>query len=850
MSIAASLALMASAAIAAQEVSRSPVGAQSPREIYQALNGLRVDSSRVYPVSEIRLRREGVNLTLSSGTIGFVEPYAGQVSGVVFSGRGHVTANLRDSAEKQSLAHFVSVPLLDQSFSGAYIRFDDGSAEEILEQLRHNGTLPAKDDRFVASWNSSMANLNPDESARLLLDMLAETPAPFFYAELLDERIGAFDILVDSRRTDSVMIGQDRWSAGNRYYDVWASFSGRETPAPLTRAFAPQSYTIETTIEQDRSLKGTTTIELRTEREGERGVGLELSRFLKLQSVEDADGHPLDFLQNETLNRNQLEQHGNDFVFVFLPERARKGQSYRIRLSYSGSVITDAGDGVYFVGDRGAWYPHVGAMGQFATYDTTFRWPRKLQLVATGEKIDEHEEGDVRVGRWRSDGPAPISGFNLGEYVVQNIETSGGVKIEVAANPALENLITQHVRPQSIVGPSAPITIAPHRRVGVPPTFSDESPVPAASALKEVGQEIADAIRFEQQWLGPFPHRRLVVSQASGAVGRGFPGLVYLPSLSFVPVIEQQTAGVTLNSQQSLNAIVPFHEVAHQWWGNVVGWEDYRDQWLTEGLANYVALVGADAQTPSAHMLAQWLDRYRKTLITPSPAAKAAEKNDAPEFQDARRNDDATDTPDDAGPLVYGFRLNSSRDPDAYRKVIYGKGTWVFHMLRMMMQEPGSKSPDERFVKLLRGILESYRYRALSTGEFQKEVERAMTPAMASTMAIEGGHSMDWFFEQYVKSTGIPSYEVKYSVRPVAKGFQVRGKLIQKNVPDSFVLRVPIYSQAQGTKPVLLGHVVTSGDETSFQFLATLAPKKLLIDPQMTLLCVTSTGTAAAPAAE
>ena len=834
--LAVSMAVLASATVIAAGASGASAGTQSPREIYQALNDLRVDPSRIYAVSELRLRREGVNLTFSDGTIGFLQAYEGRVTGVVFSGRGHVSANLRDPAEKQSLAHFLGVPLLDQTFSGAYIRFDDGSADEIFDQLRHNGSAPVKDDNFVATWNRSMANLNPDESARLLLDLVSDTPAPFFYAELLDERLGGFDILVDSRRTDSVMIGQDRWVNGTRFYDVWASFPGTDTPAPPGPTFAPVSYTIDTTIETDRTLQATTTIELRAERGGEQGVALELSRFLKVQSAQDADGHPLDFLQNETLNRDQLGERGNDFVFVFLPERARTGQTYRIRLSYRGSVISDADDGVYFVGDRGAWYPHGGSMGQFATYDTTFRWPRKLQLVATGEKMDEREDGTQRVGRWHSDGLAPIAGFNLGEYIVENMETASGVKIEVAANPALQNLIAQHMRPQSIVGQEAPIATGPHRRASAPPVFAEEMAIPAASALREVGQEIADAIRFEQQWMGPFPYHRLVVSQAPGAVGRGFPGLVYLPSLSFVPVVEQQSAGMTQNSQQSLNAIVPFHEVAHQWWGNVVGWENYRDQWLTEGLANYVALVGADAEKPGSHLLAQWLDRYRKILTSPSSAGQGDQKGDRQHFQQAGQKDDTTSTPDDAGPLVHGFRLNSSRDPDAYQKVIYGKGTWVFHMLRTMMQDPGSKNSDERFVKLLRGLLESYRYRALTTDEFQKAVERVMTPAMA----IEGGRSMDWFFEQYVKSTGVPTYEVKYSVHPVAKGFQVRGKLIQRNVPDSFVLRVPLYSQGQGAKPVLLGRVITSGEETPFQFVSAAPPKKLLIDPQMTLLCVSS----------
>jgi len=60
-------------------------------------------------------------------------------------------------------------------------------------------------------------------------------------------------------------------------------------------------------------------------------------------------------------------------------------------------VISDAGNGVYFVGNRGIWYPHLEGMAQFAQYDTTFHWPRKLRLVATGQKVEEREEGDRRM---------------------------------------------------------------------------------------------------------------------------------------------------------------------------------------------------------------------------------------------------------------------------------------------------------------------------------------------------------------------------------------------------------------------------------------------------------------------
>ncbi len=822
MVLAASLSYAGGLAVSAAS---APASTQRPREIYEALNALRVDAKQIYPISDLRLRRDGTGLTFTEGEIGFLEAYDGRVTGVVFSGRGHASANLRDPAERQSLAHFLGAPLLDQNFSGAYLRFDDDTAEEILDQLHHSGAVPKSDDSFVATWNKSLPNLNPDQSTRLLLDWVSETPAPYFYAELLDERLGAYEVIVDHRRTDSVMMGQERWTNGNHYYDVWASFPGADATAPS--AVVPVSYAVDTTIASDRTIDGTATIELRAERSGERAVMLELSRLLLVQSAQDSNGTALDFFQNDAIRRSELTERGNDLVFVFLPETARAGQTYGIRLTYRGNVISDAGNGVYFVGNRGIWYPHFEGLGQFATFDMTFHWPRKLQLVATGEKLEEREEGDQRVGHWRSEGRTALAGFNLGVYTIENIENQNGVKIQVAANSQLQAAIEESRRSQSIddaaaINPAGP-TIRRRRRT--PPLLvePDEEAMPTASALRDVGLEIAKAIRFEQQWMGPFPFHELVVTQVPGDMGQGFPGLLYLPSLSFLPVLAQQHAGMSGNTQETLTAIIPYHEVAHQWWGNVVGWDNYRDQWLTEGLSNYIALVGADLEKPGEHLLTHRLDAYRKELTTTASGQETA--------------------PDDAGPLVHGYRLVSSRDPDAFPKVLYGKGTWVFHMLRMMLQDPASKNPDERFIKLLRALLESHHYRALTTDDFQKAIERVMTPSMA----IEGGHSMDWFFEQYVRSTGVPAYAVKYTVRPGAKGFQVRGSLIQKNVPDDFVLRVPVYGQAQGGKPILLGSVVTSGEETAFQFVSATSPKRLLIDPQMTLLCLPETSSSPGP---
>src|ERR1035437_1241055 len=70
----------------------APASAQRPKEIYRALNALRVDATQIYSVSDLRLRRDGTGLTFSDGTIGFLKAYDGRVTGVVFSGRGHASA--------------------------------------------------------------------------------------------------------------------------------------------------------------------------------------------------------------------------------------------------------------------------------------------------------------------------------------------------------------------------------------------------------------------------------------------------------------------------------------------------------------------------------------------------------------------------------------------------------------------------------------------------------------------------------------------------------------------------------------------------------------------------------------
>ena len=340
-------------------------------------------------------------------------------------------------------------------------------------------------------------------------------------------------------------------------------------------------------------------------------------------------------------------------------------------------------------------------------------------------------------------------------------------------------------------------------------------PTPSpADALKSVAREVDASIRFYEQFSGPFPFHYLGVSQIPGTFGQGWPGLLYLSTFSFLPHEAQQRAGLNSAGQAAFSDLVPVHEVAHQWWGNVIGWSGYRDQWITESIASYLALLFADSQKSPDRSLHFWLDRYRKNLITKAPGADLA--------------------PADVGPVVIGTRLSSSKSPEAYEEVVYSKGPWIIHMLHEMLRQPNTKDPDARFNALFHALVTKYAQKPLSTEQLQREVEAVMTPKMA----LEGGHSMEWFFEQYVRGTGIPRYKVQFTSRRSEKGYQIRGTLYQSGVPRSFIAPVPLYSSAGAGRPVFLGTVIAAGEQTSFSFPSPTDVRKLLIDPRLTLLCV------------
>jgi Peptidase family M1 domain len=787
---------------------------QSPRELYDAINSLTVDQEvyHLSPLNRIELRRGDAVISLEEGTLAFFSPLDGKITGAVFSGHGHALAAPRDPVEKQQMGRFLGAPVLDQTFASAYFRFTDRTAEELLSQFRGANLGPESDPSFASQWEPALARLTPIYTLRILIDFLSPDPRPAFYASLDGASTGPFDVVVDGRREEQFLLGQTIKNASGTFFDAWTSHRIPALP-PYVVPFHALHYSLESSILPSNSLDAAATLRIRTLTGKARILVFDLSRALTVDRVTGEHGEPLTFFQNEGLNLQQRISRGNDTLYVVLPSAPPQNQEFILQFHYRGNVIEDAGNGVLFVGARESWYPHLGDPAEFATYDLTFRWPRKLRLVATGSKLDEREDGEFRVGRWRTEKPIAVAGFNLGEYASSSV-ASGGHSIDIYANRELEQSLQNRLAASPAEGVAVPSTTfrSPSTRLAINPFNVAPSP---ADALKQLGKEIDSSVHFYETFSGPFPFHNLSVSQIPGTFGQGWPGLLYVSTFSFLSREAQQRAGLSPTSQEHFTELVPYHEVAHQWWGNLVGWSSYRDQWIDEALANYLALLFADTRGNSEHALRLWLSRYRHQLVEKSP--------------------DSEEPAGEVGALTLGQRLNSSKSPSAYERVVYSKGSWIIHMLREMLRQPGSKQPDARFTALLQKLVAKYAFRALSTDDFQHEVESVMTPAMD----LEGGHSMEWFFDEWVRGTGIPHYRVEFTARRDDTGYSVRGRLLQTGVPRWFLGSVPLYATVTGSGRSFLGNVVASGPETSFHFHTSTAPHKILIDPQMTLLCTT-----------
>ncbi|HUQ49524.1 MAG TPA: M1 family aminopeptidase [Terriglobales bacterium] len=707
------------------------------------------------------LKRDAGIFTFRSGNFYFLTPVNGKVTGAVFLGDASLSLTPTLSSEKRSISLLTKEPTLNEDFSSAIIRFTDGTYDEIVKAAGVSKGTPAGLSELNDINNALKKKIYYNLTGRLLQDVMSSERGGAFFAFINGRKFNSKEIFAVDPHGALGMEPEEvvfrTWDENK--YGTWAAFhyaheykDGTASGTQQNGVIDMQHHLLETQFERSGKVSGDATTTFLVLKSGTKVVPFDLYSSLRVTSVTGKNGEALDFIQED-------KDQDSDF-YVILPEELSAGETYTIRTIYAGKdAVSNEGGGNYYPIARHNWYPNNG-LKDYATYDLRFRVPKSFKIAATGAKLKDVVEGDWNVTEWKSRTFQSVAGFNFGDFKTEKQQIAGtDFEIETYANPEI---------PDWLKGTEFSSTMSP------------------PSMMKKAMAEAQLSIPLYTDYFGPTSFKHIAMTQqTAGNYGQAWPELIYMPLTSFLDTT--QRFSIMGFDPKGYFTVVGPHEIAHQWWGHTVGWASYRDQWMSEGFSQLSASLFLQMTRDNKQFIKFWNDELESMT----------EKN--------RHGFRAIDV----GPVTMGYRLSTSTSGyDITQNLIYPKGGYILHMIRMMMWDRANG--DARFKNTMREFVKTYTNRPASTEDFKAMVEKHMAPEMD----LDGNRKMDWFFDSYVYGTTLPSYKFEQNIANGSNGAVLNFKITQSKVPDNFKMPVPVYVELMDGKVTRLGSANMFGNHT------------------------------------
>jgi len=221
------------------------------------------------------------------------------------------------------------------------------------------------------------------------------------------------------------------------------------------------------------------------------------------------------------------------------------------------------------------------------------------------------------------------------------------------------------------------------------------------------------------------------------------------------------------------------HELAHQWWGDLITLRSWAHTWLNESFGTYSDYLYhrfEKGDDEGAVNLLGKLNAYLREAKTRYIRPIVSDRYDKP--------------------------------GDMFDSHTYPKGARVLHMLRSLVG-------DEPFFKILSHFLHRYAFDAVDTYDFIRSVKTVT------------GQNLDWFFDQWLFKPGHPVFEVKSEWDAAGKIVRLKVAQVQdfsKGVP---VFRVPVSIKLVSPGKTEIRKVWIDEREETFEF--PLEAKPLLV---------------------
>jgi hypothetical protein len=719
-------------------------------------------------VNNLVIKRDAGVFTLKSGEIYFTPAVKDRTFGAVFFGEGELSLTPPTEVEKHTLSLFTKEKSITEAFTKLVLHFTDKSFDEIKASpqvtMSTNGSQAARaQDNYRDNQTLLRRTLRRNVDLRKLVDLYNPQRPGFFTAFIEGKRFNKLIFQYDPLGIPLVSPEEVLLSSyGQTDGGMWTAFhradeyaKGSASSDEDHRIYDITHHEIDTVI-RGTKLTSTDTLTFRQLDNGARVLPFRLFPSMRVSRVKDESGRDLDFVQ-------EGKNDDADFGVIF-PEPLEAGKTYKLTIEYGGGdALFDVGGGNFFLRPRSTWYPNNEgtAFGDRATFDITYHYAKGWILIGTGAPVAPPvADGSGMMVKWSSGQTAlAVAGFNYGGFKKKELlDKDTGYNIEFYANESAPSAFAENQGSMSTLG--------------------------SGGRMLDITQ---NATRLFDSYFGKLPYTRLALTQQpAGNFGQAWPTLIYMPFTAFLDSTQRYLASdgnVRYATDDFFEYVAP-HEIAHQWWGHIVGWKSYHDQWMSEGFAEFSASIYVQhVMRDEGRFIKYWNDQ--RDLITEA----------RPQTADKR--------PYTVGPVTQGYRLNSGKTGGVARFMIYPKGAYILHMLRMMLYDHTTR--DSRFKAMMQDFIKTHYNLDVSTEDFKRVVEKHMT----SQMDLDGNRRMDWFFDAWVYGTEMPSYKFEYQLA----GTNLTGKITQSGVSDKFKMPVPVYVD-YGKGWVRLGSAFIFGNST------------------------------------
>jgi hypothetical protein len=721
---------------------------------------LRLDTHTQFAATNFIVSSEDFTLTLQDGAVFEVRCDDG-ITGFVLTGRGQMRFAPKPETEQGQLRIFSGSETLVTPFETAFVRVNPSDYEKVATMAALTPVMPDArivkraqetfDRESVKSYVVDLQDLSPDRWHLL-------PPAQDFTAEVPTRKYDTLTYLRSSAQAEDVMLFQRERRKTIALYASTAKIAarGRFYSDDLLRDYDVLDYNIDAAIDPKRQfVDGHARLLLRA-RGTLSNITLRLADPLSVTSVSSVEyGRLL-----------HLHISGQNMILVNLPHPIEQDDDVTLLIEYAGRLPSQqTNTDSLQVSPEGQPFdqPLVTLEPSFLLSNQVFWYPQNpVPDYATGTLRITVPDGYTAIGSGRAvDEGGAVTLRDL-------ITMPNGKAFSFRADQPLRYLSVIVSRFTRVADDTLTLGSADDG-LGERVTVAVDATPRARGHARATLTSAEDILRFYARLMGdaPFPATTIALTE-SDLPGGHAPG--------YVAIVNDPIASFNVSWRNDPAAFDGFpefflaHELAHQWWGQAVGWKNYHEQWISEGFAQYFAALYAQ-QTRGDRVFGDMLRQFRKWSLSES----------------------------DQGPVRLGNRLGHLKsDPRVFRALVYNKGAAVLHMLRRLVG-------DDAFFRALRRLYTDRKFQKAGTDD----VERAFE--------AESGRSLTRFFEEWIDGTGIP--EVTYRTTIAGQSATVRFEQTGEAVFEIPVTVTLTYADGR-----TMDTVVTIADTVTEKTIAGTAP--------------------------